>query len=161
MPNWCMNDITITGPKEVISEMYNGAVEKGGLFEGVVPIGEWEYNKALEAWGTKWDVDPEQLEYSEDGSRASIYGCVDTAQGPPIKFYDTVLANNKDFDIEATYHEPGMCFIGMYEDGEEFYYEYDLSDPSSLENIPESLIEAYDIQPDEDLDYFSEDHDEY
>ena len=162
MPNWCMNDISITGPKEKISEFYNSAVERGGLFESAVPIGEWDINKALEMWGTKWDVDPEELEYSEDGDTASIFGCIDTAWGPPIEFYDNFLSDNPDCDISATYYEEGMCFIGKYEDGEQSHYEYDTSDASSLDDIPEDLLAQYDVSINEDLDYFNDsDDDEY
>ena len=34
-----------------------------------------------------------------------------------------------------------MGFIGYYEDGDDDYYEYDLSDVESIENIPEHIVD--------------------
>ena len=31
MPNWCMNDVLISGPKEKVNNLYNEIMDAGGL----------------------------------------------------------------------------------------------------------------------------------
>ena len=52
MPNWCANHIEITGPEDKINILYQDAQD--GFLETLAPIGDWEYNTAVEKWGTKW-----------------------------------------------------------------------------------------------------------
>jgi hypothetical protein len=146
MPNWCINDITITGPSDKISKIYYDAIEKNGLLEAMVPIGDWDYNTALESWGTKWDVDPEFLELVEDEGTVMIVGTFDSAWAPPIQAFETFLEKNPDCEAEIQYFEPGMGYVGKFEGGEEEYYEYDISDRSSLDNIPDDLIEHFNVE---------------
>ena len=54
MPNWCDNSLYITGKSEDIKKLHEEAKEKG-FFESILPLGEWEYGKAIDTWGTKWE----------------------------------------------------------------------------------------------------------
>ena len=62
MPNWCSNSIKISGPydklKKIKEDSSKFEADEGlvapGLLEALVPIGDWSYVTASEAWGTKW-----------------------------------------------------------------------------------------------------------
>ena len=122
MPNWCSNNFSITGNKNSISDLWVAAELKEGLLEAIAPIGEWEYGNAVEAWGTKWDVSLEGLEFEDHGDgTASISGWFDSAWSPPIAAYEQLAADFDSCIIEASYFEPGMDFAGFWssENGEE------------------------------------------
>jgi len=138
MPNWCNNTISITGPKDKITNLFEEAKKENGLLQAMVPMpkelegttspapqeGEpqplvdgfdnW-YDWRVANWGTKWDVDIEGLELSEDGT--TISGWFDSAWSPPIEAYSTFLNENEDCSIDAYYEEGGMDFAGHWYDG--------------------------------------------
>lgn len=146
MPNWCNNTVTIYGPIKKIKQLHEAA-QKGELLETMAPIGEWDYDNAVNAWGTKWDISEDNgLEYEEiEKDRASLSGWFDTAWGPPLEAYSTFLNNNEDCDLGGYYYEPGMGFCGAWSNGSD--EQYDISGDSHWveENIPESIIEEFDI----------------
>ena len=137
MPNWCNNTITLTGPKEKITAIYNKAKEDNALLQQLKPMptelegttspapkeGEpqplvdgfdnW-YDWRVENWGTKWDVDMDGLELSDDGT--TITGWFDSAWAPPIHAYEYFLTDNEDCSISSLYYEGGMDFAGKWED---------------------------------------------
>lgn len=124
MPNWCSNTITIRGDVETLSQL-KPVLEAGeGLLEAIKPIGEWEYDTAVEAWGTKWDVSTEGLVFVDNGDgTATIEGYFDSAWAPPIEAYNTFLEANEDCSVTASYYEPGMDFAGLYDNGDDEYLE--------------------------------------
>ena len=137
MPNWCNNTITLTGPKAKITEIYNKAKEDNALLQQLKPMPEalegttspapkegkvqplvdghdnW-YDWRVENWGTKWDVDMDGLELSDDGT--TITGWFDSAWAPPIHAYEYFLTDNEDCSISSLYYEGGMDFAGKWED---------------------------------------------
>ena len=146
MPNWCNNNITISGPAETISQLWKDAVMAEGLLEAMVPMPEglretvkgtgdelqiekydgftnW-YDWCVSRWGTKWDVSLEGIEYTdnEDGT-ASISGYFDSAWAPPIEAYNRFLEANEDCSLTASYYEMGCDFAGLYNDGDDEYLE--------------------------------------
>jgi len=159
MPNWCMNDVLIKGPTSKIEELYNKIEKSDGLFEVMVPIGDWDYNTAVDKWGVKWDASPENLVLEEDGDEAYISGTIDTAWGPPIQVFETFSIENPDLIVELRYFEPGMCFIGWYIDNEDAYYEYDPNDIKTLDSIPEDLKDHFNLY--EEISFYDNDDDEY
>jgi hypothetical protein len=138
MPNWCNNTITISGPKNKITKLYTEAKAGNGLLQAMYPMpkelenttspapkeGEpqplvdgydnW-YDWRVNNWATKWDVDVENLELSEDGT--NISGWFDSAWSPPTGAYEQFLAKNEDCSIKALYYEGGMDFGGEWFDG--------------------------------------------
>jgi len=126
MPNWCNNSFAITGNTESIRELWEAAQTANdgefGLLNAIAPIGEWDYGKAVDTWGTKWDVSDEGLEFidHEDGT-ASISGWFDSAWAPPIAAYEQLAADFDSCVIECSYYEPGMDFGGFWssENGDE------------------------------------------
>jgi len=144
MPNWCSNDIAITGPRDKIRALWDATQAEGsGLLNALVPmpdtvfrgnigpkeeaecrekgIPNW-YDWSVANWGTKWDVDPEGLEYTEDSDTATISGWMDSAWSPPVEAVAAYGTENPDVSITLDFHEGGMCFVGQYviENGEGF-----------------------------------------
>jgi len=144
MPNWCMNTVTIRGTTEKLQAILD-ATKDDKLLEHLVPIGEWEYGKALENWGTKWDVNQCDADWTGSPDKDEIYLNFDTAWGPPTIAYDNYTRDNEDMQIEASYYEPGMAFIGEY-DSEldiDISHEVDFSDDDWDEYIPDNLIDDW------------------
>jgi len=127
MPNWCNNSFSITGNTESIKDLWEAAQTAGpdggfGLLNAIAPIGDWEYGKAVDTWGTKWDVTDEGLEFIDNGDgTASIQGWFDSAWSPPIGAYEQLAADFDSCIIECSYYEPGMDFGGFWssENGDE------------------------------------------
>ena len=136
MPNWCNNTITLTGPKEKITKIYEKAKEDNAFLQQLYPMptelegttadgsvneelvaktgaSDW-YDWRTENWGTKWEVDAEGLELSDDGT--TISGWFDSAWAPPIHAYEFFLTKNEDCSISSLYYEGGMDFAGKWED---------------------------------------------
>lgn len=106
MPNWCMNNVTINGSKEKLEEIIK-ACENDKFLEFLVPIGDWDYGSAIEAWGTKWEVHNVDHDLLDDNTLMLNF---DSAWGPPVTAYNTGEANH-DITIYATYYEPGMALL--------------------------------------------------
>jgi len=146
MPNWCNNAINIAGPISKIEPLYKQATSEDdnlGLLNGMrarpqelndttAPSADSDerraelverygsdnwYDWAVKNWGTKWEVSPEGLEYSEDpfNGTATITGWFDSAWSPPMDALHYYAAENPDVVIELKYHEPGMCYVGEAE----------------------------------------------
>jgi len=142
MPNWCNNNITISGPKKKIDAVVKNAV-KGKLLNYFLPMPKelkdttspnpksktkkakamklefgadcW-YDWRVANWGTKWDIDVYENSISRVNDETVTFG-FDSAWAPPIPAYDAVLEKHKDISITAYYFEPGMDFAGEYADG--------------------------------------------
>ena len=137
MPNWCNNTITITGPKDKITNLFETAKKENGLLQAMFPMPKeledttspapkegkpqplidgfdnW-YDWRVHNWGSKWDVDVEGLELDQDGTK--ITGWFDSAWSPPIGAYAHYLEKNADCSIDSFYEEGGMDFAGNWVD---------------------------------------------
>mgnify|MGYP000170621623 CR=1 FL=1 len=148
MPNWCNNTLTIQGPTKTLKPLWDEANSEGsGLLNAMKPMPKelndttspspkegvpqplvdghdnW-YSWRVDNWGTKWDVDMEGLEFTDNGDgTASITGWFDSAWAPPIEAYNTFLEDMDGCTLSADYHEPGMDFAGIYTDGDDQYME--------------------------------------
>jgi hypothetical protein len=169
MPNWCSNSITIRGEKKDLDKFESFLNEKDGkewfdfflpcpqeLKDGG-PVGfsaepdenakaliekygasDW-YTWSVNNWGCKWNCDAQ--DWSRDGDGISFW--FDSPWGPPTELY-SFICNDTDFDVEAEYHEEGMCFLGRFVDGEDESYEY--SDVESLDEIPDDLVNNWNLR---------------
>ena len=163
MPNWCNNNIEITGPIDKIKALWDAAqAEDGGLLNAMVPMPvelkdtvkgsngdavNW-YDWSVTNWGTKWDVDSEGLEYTDnDDGTATISGYFDSAWAPPIEAYNRFLEANENCTVTGSYYEMGCDFAGFYDNGDDEY----------LEN----LRDEYDLPEDEQSDLFKRLDEEY
>ena len=163
MPNWCSNSLTIKGDASTLVALKEIIESDGeGLLEAIAPLGaEWDYSKALEKWGTKWDISTEGLEYTDNGDgTAEITGYFDSAWSPPI---EALHALSQDWDscyIELLYEEPGMCFVGCWDsEGADDHYEYsDFTSDNIKDNVPAYLVEHFAL--DERLDMYEQEEEE-
>lgn len=140
MPNWCYNTV----------ELHHDDVSKIDALEEELkkdkaeplnhlrpnPAGQWDYGWSVDNWGTKWDVSPMDYERINDNN---IRFNFDSAWSPPITLYE--FLEEEGWTVRAMYHEPGMVFIGKFEDGFDEYHEYDITDRESIENMPEDLVD--------------------
>ena len=163
MPNWCNNNIEITGPIDKIKALWDATqAEDGGLLNAMVPMPvelkdtvkgsngdavNW-YDWSVTNWGTKWDVGLEGIEYTDNGDgTATISGYFDSAWSPPIEAYNRFLEANEDCSLTGSYYEMGCDFAGFYDNGDDEY----------LEN----LRDEYDLPEDEQSDLFKRLDEEY
>ena len=103
------------------------------------------YDWCVNNWGTKWDLCDANYEYEDagEGEAQLVIDC-QTAWGPPIAIYEHL--QSKDYYVHATYHEGGMGFAGIWEDGHDDQYSYgDMSIAEVKARIPEDLDEQYGI----------------
>ena len=139
MPNWCMNSVEIVGDVETL-EAIAAAAKEGKLLEYLAPIGEWDYNTAVEAWGTKWDVTCDDPHLDLDSNTLTMH--FDSAWSPPVNAYQKGEESH-DIRITAYYYEPGMMFTGKYAD---FEYSLDFEDENWKDDIPDDIIDHWDLE---------------
>ena len=149
MPNWCNNNVTFSFNTEQaaqeffkVVEDYNENQSDNTLFGWFVPIDEEDNNwSRAEKLGTKWDA--QLYDWHMDGN--SVYLGFDTAWGPPVEVFRAAL--DKGIQVSASYYEPGMCFVGSFdEDGQEEFYEYGNETASTVrEFIGEHLDDMWAI----------------
>jgi hypothetical protein len=72
------------------------------------------YDFCCEEWGTKWDA--KEVDIQEEGDDYVVLS-FDTAWSPPIGIYE-YLVNEKDLDVQASYCEQGVGFMGVFDNGE-------------------------------------------
>lgn len=160
MPNWCSNTITISAVESNDVKRFvefleqNDGKEWFNFFrptpEELKENGWYEWN--VENWGTKWNCDAQDWSVDEDFTTVSFW--FDSAWSPPTELYK-YITENTDFSIEAEYCEEGVGFVGEFIDGFDETYEYDGLD--DLDNIPEHLVENWNLR--ENLESWEEDED--
>jgi len=169
MPNWCSNSVTIHGPKDHIEEFRKFIQDKDGKdwFDFFHPCpqelkdvgnvslheagnetliekygySDW-YSWSVDNWGTKWNADANNWEFNFFQDQGTVTFWFDSAWSPPIKLYEWI-EENTFCSVVGDYHEEGMCFVGRYEDGFDDFYEY--SDLDSLENIPDEIVDNWNL----------------
>jgi hypothetical protein len=157
MPNWCSNSIVIRGSnQQEIAEIAN-AMRDGKFCDSVIPVHpdltrdgastsggpnaevydqiraenrerhgyESWYDFCTSRWGTKWEVDCQDVQVEEDGLKVSCY--FDSAWAPPLGVAEALV--ERGLEVTLYYYEPGMGFVGKYEDG--FDDSYDLGGENS------------------------------
>ena len=142
MPNWCSNYTKIyhedsTKIDAIEQELMK---EEPQLFNKIFPRPadqeeNW-YDWNVSNWGTKWDASV--YDWGREDSN-TIWINYDTAWSPAMGILEEL--NTQEYSVQSYYHEGGMAFIGYYEDGDDDFYEYDISDASSIEEIPEHIAD--------------------
>lgn len=153
MPNWCNNYATFSNPDSDKVQSLILAFESGNPFMTFMPPPKNEYDRAwcVENWGTKWDATYNDGEIYNQPDQHYVVIDFDTAWSPPVGFYRHL--ESQGWEVEATYHEPGMSFAGCYKDNEDNYYEYDFSDDNWRDNIlDEEVMELLEMEYDTWLD---------
>jgi hypothetical protein len=167
MPNWCLNNATITHDDPAKLTELVDAYKRGELMEHYMPtprdpddptklLGEGKpvtpvwllpesvsdnwWGWRVSHWGTKWDVGGEDA-FCERMVTAdnTVVLSFDSAWSPPIAFY-SFMKSEHGFDIRASYWEPGMAFCGDWIDGMDNFYEGEWRD------FPDHLVEEYNMK---------------
>jgi hypothetical protein len=141
MPNWCDNIVTLRhSDKSKIDVLQQELLkEDPSVFNLLQPRPadqeeNW-YDWNVSNWGTKWDASVHDWGRDDDNE---IWISFDSAWSPPTTLYEFLLESG--WDVSAYYHEGGVGYCGKFttEDGDECY-EYDMSDRSSIEELPEDI----------------------
>ena len=176
MPNWCDNTITLRHADPAMIKRAQEALERSEFLNEFHPVpnnlkivagrvgddddqaqkdlvlkeesnraqygyANW-YDWCVNEWGTKWDVgDEDTAHLNEDGSLTASFN---SAWAPPLQFY--VVLEDLGFEVKAMYHEGGMAFAGIYEDGDDDYYDYGgMSSTELVDTLPAELDDAFGI----------------
>ncbi len=120
MPNWCQNQLTVTGA----TPEFRAWLADGFSFERMNPapppailnesmIDSWRsLDSCHNAWGTKCDLDaPEQRQVAEELLETSS-AFFDTAWSPPIPAIEALSQQFPDVSFQLDYCELGMFFAG-------------------------------------------------
>ena len=141
MPNWCMNSVEIVGDLADLEAIAEAAKEER-LLEYLAPIGEWDYGKAVDTWGTKWEAT--NMDYTLDHDNNTLTLNFDSAWAPPVDAY-AKGEENHDIRITAYYYECGTSFAGKYEDHCDYEYSLDFENENWKEGIPDDVIDHWDL----------------
>jgi len=131
MPNHCDQQVTITGPRALISQIEDNLKCKEARFCDLIApmpfemwvapdqgnVGAW-YEWRNENWGTKWDVcevELGDLRLIGDGTTKEIEFRCWTAWAPPIPIWDRLV--DLGCKVDADYQDEGGMFEGTYKDG--------------------------------------------
>lgn len=98
------------------------------------------YDYCVNEWGTKWDVDSYNGEETKVENGVLNFG-FDSAWSPPIQVYEKLI--DQGFSIRAYYYEGGMNFAGIWEDGDDDFYDLEGNSQAVREQIPEVLDEMF------------------
>ena len=172
MPNWCNNTVEISHEDPAKIQALAQALKEGQFCQHVIPtpkeltdtvsgfMGEdqreaheaqqksnmekyghtdW-YSFQTSRWGTKWDVECEDP--TVDGNTLTAY--FDSAWSPPIGVYQELV--EQGYTVRAMYHEPGMAYAGIFEDGDDDYYELgEMNSEQARRELPSDLDDAFSI----------------
>mgnify|MGYP001172141613 CR=1 FL=1 len=171
MPNWCDNQVTITGSKSVIDTIEKIVKEEKdgkGLLNFFHPMPKaledttspsssakkpqpmiegfdnW-YDWRCENWSTKWDVNEF---YGVDRQGDTISFGFSSAWSPPIGAYEKFLDKNEDCSLKAYYYEGGCDFMGEWDNGVDDCYapgDYKSTDDFWTDGIGYTLDEMFNI----------------
>ncbi len=144
MPNWCANGITLRHEDPAMIQRAAKAFQEGKFLQEFIPcpaelletVAQMGTNDAEKAnrdkygysswydfnvanWGTKWDVESSNVEI-EDAN--TVTAGFDSAWAPPIRAYEQLM--DLGFDLVAFYYEPGMQFVGKWDNGSDYCVEY-------------------------------------
>jgi len=160
MPNWCMNILTVYGPKDSVDAMSRQMkrasefADAGLLSTFVIPAYDegktnW-YSAHLEMWGTKWDVpyaevngDLEPLVVDEDSSLCLRF---DTAWSPPTNWLMYLTELYPELFFELRFQEDGMQFAGVMvgAKGVSAVQDFDIDYDLDVDSVPgDDKWEAY------------------
>ena len=179
MPNWCNNTVEIYHKDPAMLERVRSAFKEGKLLNEFIPVPEelqivagrvgddndpkqieleaaekrnrekygyttW-YDFCVNEWGTKWDVGGDGAEAQDIPGGLML--TFDSAWAPPTDAYGKLC--DLGFEIRAMYYEPGMAFAGIWDNGDDDFFEYGgMNSKQIAEALPEVLDEAFCISED-------------
>ena len=153
MSSTCQNILTISGGIEVITAIEK-ACDDGTLLEYLNPIGEWEYEKSVEMWGTSREAysiecSPTELEEGDWWVHISF----DTKDAPPITAYEAAM-ERLGVGLSASYYNDSYIFVGVFDNGKDKRYDIDYDDDWWFADIPSDL--RWEFELDGEYEYYRE-----
>ena len=175
MPNWCTNSVTISHKDTTKIAAMAEAMREGKFLSHVIPVPEdlqitagflghntpeqaeleakeqanlqkygvknW-YDFCVNRWGTKWDVDCDGIDVSADGT--TVTAGFESAWAPPMGIYEMLV--DEGYEVVAYYYEPGMAFVGKFDNGDDECYDYGGHNSTTVvDAIGEELDEMFGI----------------
>lgn len=170
MPNWCNNGITLRhADPQMIQRVLLG---RANLLQELIPCPQdlidtvsgfmgkdtpeqaaleakqraniekygystW-YEHNVNEWGTKWDI---ALDSVENPDANTVTASFESAWSPPIGAYEKLM--EMGFEVEAFYYEPGMAFVGKWQDGEDQCYEYGGATSETVRDLIGEELDEY------------------
>jgi hypothetical protein len=102
------------------------------------------YDFCVNEWGTKWDIGGNGDEVTIEEGQTDTTLCFESAWSPPCDAYAKLL--DLGFSIRAYYYEPGMAFAGIWDNGDDDFYEYGgMTSEQVAEEFPSALDEMFGI----------------
>jgi hypothetical protein len=99
------------------------------------------YDWCCAEWGTKWnaggeDNDNMTVDYDDDLHDTGIaLFQFDTAWAPPVGVYSKLKELHPELYIQGRYYEPGVGFMGVWDDGEDRSYNFENLDKGSKDGF--------------------------
>lgn len=162
MPNWCNNVVELAHEDPAMLIRAKDALNRGEFLQEFIPVPQelkdavadfktnedlvakygysnW-YDYCVNEWGTKWDVGGDGMTCEiEDGRISTSF---DSAWSPPVTAYEKLV--ELGFSVRAYYYESGMGFAGIWEDGDDDFYELGGMDSAEAEEtLPQVLDEMF------------------
>jgi hypothetical protein len=103
------------------------------------------YDYCVNEWGTKWDIGGDGCEALDRGTQygPGLILNFDSAWSPPIGAYEKLC--DLGFDIRAYYYEGGMNFAGIWDNGDDDFYDLPSTSAGVREEIPVVLDDMFAI----------------
>jgi hypothetical protein len=129
------NDLTTWshGPEQTAREIKQAAmIEKYGFKS-------W-YDWNIAHWGTKWDLCESDITRVDDNT---VTISCQTAWSPPTTAFETLQAQG--WEVRALYVGEGMEYAGIWDNGDDDYYNTTNGSKAAQAAIPQELDDAFDI----------------
>ena len=134
MPNWCMNNLTISHDDPAKLQEFVDAYNSGETCNHYIPHppeimksmedpknNDW-YQWRCNSWGVKWDFGLEEGYDPIQVVNGEVVVSFNTAWSPPIEFYEHLVSLG--YRVHGSYFEPGMTYCCLYKDGVDNAYDY-------------------------------------
>jgi len=150
MPNYCLNFLTVENCDEAMRFIDEGKFKS---FQALIPRPESEeenwYDWNCENWGTKWDMNEDEIVLTGDGTMM-----FQTAWSPSLPVTKALSEKFPNAKIYHTYEEGGCGFRGVaiFEDGiytdyeTDYYFKHDdlVGDEKAVEIIKKHFDVEFD-----------------
>jgi hypothetical protein len=126
MPNWVINELTLTGPSKLLRKIAHTDFDFEVIYPKPADISDW-CTWAIANWGTKWSAHDIVITYTVGSDSMKIL--CRTAWGPPhgLLMYLTQKYPKLSILNHFTYYMEGSVGWGEYKDGAGKIHLYDPS----------------------------------
>lgn len=139
MPNWCNNVVDAKHSDPAKVQALIEALKNETFFEHIIPIGKWEYEKACNAWSTKWEAS--EISWMHFNETGIVELSFESAWCPPENVYAKMIEDG--WQITAYFCELGMGFIGKF--GTDLDGMYEESYTIGEDPLPNDMIDMFNI----------------